>query len=236
MTRRGFTLIELLVVIAIIAILAAILFPVFINAKEQARVSQCISNLKQLHLAFQRYCDDNNGGTPFAGWDYWTPATSNWCGCDGPGVTRADIRRAQLYPYAKTSGIFMCPTDKNVKGRYVTNPALFPISYSINQDVCSGYRGDGSRRVVKVESMQYKKLSKVMIFIQETRGDPGGAGIQGINDGIFVPRQYDSGQDFGGKVHYNGSTLVYLDGHAKWAPWSALQEERCKYKYWDVDP
>jgi prepilin-type N-terminal cleavage/methylation domain-containing protein len=56
--RRGFTLIELLVVIAIIAILAAILFPVFAQAREKARQTQCLNNTKQIGLAFQMYCQD----------------------------------------------------------------------------------------------------------------------------------------------------------------------------------
>jgi prepilin-type N-terminal cleavage/methylation domain-containing protein/prepilin-type processing-associated H-X9-DG protein len=62
--RRGFTLIELLVVIAIIAILAAILFPIFTRAKEQGRVTSCASNLRQIHSAFVMYCDHWNGVIP----------------------------------------------------------------------------------------------------------------------------------------------------------------------------
>ena len=62
--RRGFTLIELLVVIAIIAILAAILFPAFVKAKESARTASCCSNLMQMGKAFSMYVDDNNGGYP----------------------------------------------------------------------------------------------------------------------------------------------------------------------------
>jgi len=65
-SRGGFTLIELLVVIAIIAILAAILFPVFIMAKDRARLSTCQSNLHQIGMAFAAYCDDNNGMPPLA--------------------------------------------------------------------------------------------------------------------------------------------------------------------------
>ena len=63
---RGFTLIELLVVIAIIAILAAILFPVFAQAREKARESACLNNTKQMALAVQTYMNDNDGGYPSA--------------------------------------------------------------------------------------------------------------------------------------------------------------------------
>jgi prepilin-type N-terminal cleavage/methylation domain-containing protein len=62
--RRGFTLIELLVVIAIIAILAAILFPVFAQTREKARQTQCLNNTKQIGLAFQMYCQDFDKRTP----------------------------------------------------------------------------------------------------------------------------------------------------------------------------
>lgn len=65
-TRAGFTLIELLVVIAIIAILAAILFPIFVSAQERGRLSGCYSNLKEIAMAFQMYCDEFDGKVPFA--------------------------------------------------------------------------------------------------------------------------------------------------------------------------
>ena len=85
--RRGFTLIELLVVIAIIAILAAILFPVFARARERARQSACLSNLKQIGVAFFMYTEDSDGRMPdrrdlksslpggFRPWDSWPPAS-----------------------------------------------------------------------------------------------------------------------------------------------------------------
>ena len=89
---RGFTLIELLVVIAIIAILAAILFPVFARVREKARQTSCESNLKQLGLAYMQYAQDNDEAMPgssFWGLD-WAP---------------------KLYPYIKAGGVYRCPDD-----------------------------------------------------------------------------------------------------------------------------
>jgi len=100
-TRRGFTLIELLVVIAIIAILAAILFPVFAKAREKALQTACLSNLKQLGLAFQMYASDYD--SKCNGYNEY-PAAS--------GVNPAHTRHWEemLMPYVKNVGIFGCPS------------------------------------------------------------------------------------------------------------------------------
>jgi prepilin-type N-terminal cleavage/methylation domain-containing protein/prepilin-type processing-associated H-X9-DG protein len=93
--RRGFTLIELLVVIAIIAILAAILFPVFAKARQRAQQTACLSNLKQIALAVRQYNDDNNGRfLPAAGF---------------PGYNGGTFVLV-LQPYVKTQDIFLCPS------------------------------------------------------------------------------------------------------------------------------
>jgi len=104
--RSGFTLIELLVVIAIIAILAAILFPVFAQAREKARSTTCLSNCRQIGLAFQMYAQDYDQTYTWQGpklgddvGDYGRPeAKPNWI--------------TELMPYSKNKGIFICPSSQ----------------------------------------------------------------------------------------------------------------------------
>jgi prepilin-type N-terminal cleavage/methylation domain-containing protein/prepilin-type processing-associated H-X9-DG protein len=95
----GFTLIELLVVIAIIAILAAILFPVFQKVRENARATSCESNLKQISLAFSMYTQDSDGAYPVAfQWDSgWNNSNQSWYG--------------SVLPYIKSYQVFACPDD-----------------------------------------------------------------------------------------------------------------------------
>jgi prepilin-type N-terminal cleavage/methylation domain-containing protein/prepilin-type processing-associated H-X9-DG protein len=97
MSRRAFTLIELLVVIAIIAILAAILFPVFAQAREKARQTSCLSNQKQLGLGVMMYVQD---------YDETYPMTANY---GQPAVSR-NIWSDLIVPYVKNQDIFRCPS------------------------------------------------------------------------------------------------------------------------------
>lgn len=109
--RRGFTLIELLVVIAIIAILAAILFPVFARAREKARQTSCLSNLKQLGVASLMYAQDydevfprtRGGGPPYIG-PYWQEV---------------------IEPYVKNRQIFACPSEKTREVGYGPSCRIF---------------------------------------------------------------------------------------------------------------
>ena len=97
---RGFTLIELLVVIAIIAILAAILFPVFAQAREKARQTGCLSNLKQIGNALTMYVQD---------YDEILPSPDH--ATDGPSSLNDPKWMDRIYPYARNEQLFNCPSD-----------------------------------------------------------------------------------------------------------------------------
>jgi len=106
-SKAGFTLIELLVVIAIIAILAAILFPVFARAREKARQTSCLNNQKQIALAWHMYVQDYDETLP----DYYRPTSIG-------NVRILDM----LMPYIKNNEVRYCPSD-NYRGRYHSNYA-----------------------------------------------------------------------------------------------------------------
>src|SRR5512132_4141922 len=105
--QRGFTLIELLVVIAIIALLAAILFPVFARARENARKSTCQSNLKQLGTAIMQYTQDYDETLPMNYNDATTTVWRHWWDA--------------IDPYLKNTGVLRCPSQPTVTVGYAAN-------------------------------------------------------------------------------------------------------------------
>ena len=114
--RRAFTLIELLVVIAIIAILAAILFPVFAQARESARKTSCLSNLKQIGTATLMYTQDYDENFPtYASWTDRARVQNPLDPNDRPGGTTGPGRRPmwqwKIYPYNKNWDLYSCPSD-----------------------------------------------------------------------------------------------------------------------------
>ena len=196
MRNRGFTLIELLVVIAIIAILAAILFPVYARMKEKANQSVCLTQLKQLGIAFQAYANDNDGRLPRI--DYPSGSVFNWAGC-GPNC-RSDlmISRGTIFPYVKSEAIYFCPSDA---GRRIGGDAsgpVFPLSYSMNWSLDQALMD------------RVSKPSDMLLLIHQGR--------QSINGSCFRW----SGSELPDAGHTGGTNALMLDGHGKWWPYNAL--------------
>lgn len=194
MRRRAFTLIELLVVIAIIAILAAILFPVFAKARERAMLTTCLNNNKQLGTAFQMYIGDTDGRLPF-----WIDATN----------TTWDI---SIYNYVKTKKSFTCPSNKSPQARQATeaNPIR---SYSFPQNI-----NGMSISQMKAPSKTVVLFEKGIYVIgtgADATGEWFGQTVAGVLD---ATKSFPNNPEKWGTFHGLGKVFLFADGHAKWFP------------------
>jgi prepilin-type N-terminal cleavage/methylation domain-containing protein/prepilin-type processing-associated H-X9-DG protein len=211
--RKGFTLIELLVVIAIIAILAAILFPVFAKVREKARQTTCVSNTKQLGLAFYQYTQDYDETLPKSGQNGVTPV----CGGipDGSWVlpeaidttvstactqTHLPVPNGSLYTYVKSAQVYKCPSDPQADQK--------TLSYSMN----SLLSGEGAAQIIAPSGC---------VLLVDERNDVS-ATILGLNNGNFAAPIVDSPtggpsyNDVPTTRHTNGAVFAFADGHSKW--------------------
>jgi prepilin-type N-terminal cleavage/methylation domain-containing protein/prepilin-type processing-associated H-X9-DG protein len=187
--RRGFTLIELLVVIAIIAILAAILFPVFAKAREKARQSSCMSNLKQLDLAFQQYAQDYDEGLPYPspGRADAAPLATSAAWISAAVLNQWDPKLGAIYPYVKNTQIYLCPSRKSVTPSGCT--------YSMNGQLGGGISLGAIDDVSGTALLTEADCDDAVTNYTAAGAADGGNGIS---------------------THNDGCNIAYVDGHAKW--------------------
>lgn len=137
-TRSAFTLIELLVVIAIIAVLAAILFPVFAQAREQARKTTCLSNLRQIGAAFHLYTQDYDEGFPNTG-DPYLYAGRHWRWPMMPYLAAGQNKAAQGFNSVNSSpSILVCPSDTVSGDAFDATSYLYPACFYHSVDQVNG--------------------------------------------------------------------------------------------------
>jgi prepilin-type N-terminal cleavage/methylation domain-containing protein/prepilin-type processing-associated H-X9-DG protein len=193
--RSGFTLIELLIVIAIIAILAAILFPVFARARENARRSACLSNLKQIGLGVMQYTQDYDERLPrrVAG----TPADEY--GADNNALTWKII----IEPYVKSRQLFACPSNSGNATNDVSEPA-YPVSYVTNgaNDIIDA--GGGTTAMPKGTGVSLAAVGAPAQTILITECSP---------DWLFTETGFNDSGTFAG--HLNTVNFLFADGHVK---------------------
>jgi prepilin-type N-terminal cleavage/methylation domain-containing protein len=203
-TPRAFTLIELLVVIAIIAILAAILFPVFAQAKGAAKTTASISNMKQVQLGYLMYLDDYDDMLRPR---YNAPPST---GPIAPYTPENMIWTGYIRPYLKNKDVFVDARASNTK--YGENwPDRGWPSISYNATIAGWYYLSNPNAHVLERASKYPDHARTVIFLTGYPGDTA-AGYRGYlaqNDAVNVVGL--SVNDF----HAKGTVLGFLDGHAK---------------------
>jgi prepilin-type N-terminal cleavage/methylation domain-containing protein/prepilin-type processing-associated H-X9-DG protein len=216
--RTGFTLIELLVVIAIIAILAAILFPVFARARENARRASCQSNLKQIGLGLAQYTQDYDEQlVPM--WNYTGGAATP------PLVWWEDL----LQPYIRSYQLLVCPSQAPQTaygyGRPPGAPSPLYWSYVVN-NVTNPSLDTGQGYIFPVHNGPTVSPGKALAAIEEVATtiavfDAGNSGVKEVT----VWTRTDIGATAAGscgvvgcvtKRHLDGANFLFFDGHVKW--------------------
>ena len=223
--KQGFTLIELLVVIAIIAILAAILFPVFARAREKARQASCQSNLKQIGLSEKMYESD---------YDDKIPNCRTWCWAGGTRQSKISIV-ARLLPYVKNSQVWDCPSrnfewcgsNRSIPHHSIPHdvndgylPADLSLGYGFNEDMLVHGRKIAAYKHV-TETVVCGDATGYLNWRRLACSDtcmvcqlPGGCG------------SFPNNMDEDHTRHSGGADALFLDGHVKYVKWQNCQRLR----------
>jgi prepilin-type N-terminal cleavage/methylation domain-containing protein/prepilin-type processing-associated H-X9-DG protein len=247
----GFTLIELLVVIAIIAILAAILFPVFAQAREKARAISCVSNIKQLATAFNMYVQDYDEVFPLRSPG---PGTEQTWFTQPPDARAGDPALRSVYwitstnPYAKNYQIWRCPSAPATT--FIDPGANAKInywSYHFNS-LMGAYPLAGVNAPVQVPLIWegYGKAASSVFSLNNPYDRDNGAtrpwpAVYQDPGTTCVSRfgMWTFGKDF--RIHTNGTNFAYVDGHAKFGrlvgdyrthPFASLSADGTGFTFW----
>jgi prepilin-type N-terminal cleavage/methylation domain-containing protein/prepilin-type processing-associated H-X9-DG protein len=223
----GFTLIELLVVIAIIAILAALLLPTLANAKAQSQGVKCLSNIRQLDIAWSAYSTDNADRLVNGAWDHYT---GGWLqGWMQLGINNGDTDNTNtlnlmspfglLWPLVGNVQVYKCPGDPSMASfGGVAHPRIRSVSLNAKMNVPQ----DANTVTPDSVFVNFRKLSQVvrpsnfLTFVDE-RADT-------IDDGSFSVDMMDSGAsachvNVPASYHNKGGNLTFVDGHAEYHKW-----------------
>jgi len=219
--RRGFTLIELLVVIAIIAILAAILFPVFAQAKAAAKKSVCLSSTKQVGLASMMYANDNDDTAAFSlnqvdrgdRVEFFSWFTYMWYdeSYNGPYY---NVTGGLLYPYQKNTQIQSCPVGASLLTSVL--PSQLPSGLGTNQSIMPvemtvwGLPFYPTVSYTQVEGPAETALVADCAWIQDSFG---GSAYLTPQTYLYGPGNEQQAQTWG--VHAGQANVTWVDGHAK---------------------
>jgi prepilin-type N-terminal cleavage/methylation domain-containing protein/prepilin-type processing-associated H-X9-DG protein len=205
--RNGFTLIELLVVIAIIAIMAAILFPVFAQARERARAIACLSNAKQIGLGVNMYVQDYDGAIPFYTNDDWTV-----------------LWQDQIAPYVKNLAVFRCPSwgvtiSQGQKNSHPGSSFAYWLSYP-HLPYRPGAWNNNVDKGAFCATIDCIRHPAEVLLIGETKNLDYWGGIYCPIHMEASKIRYPDDKMYPGWLaadrHFGGMNVVYADGHAKW--------------------
>ena len=233
--RRAFTLIELLVVIAIIAILAALLLPALGRAKDKAKTTQCLNDMKQLQLCYQMYVGDNKDLLPL---NFVNNPPGNWIMDHAQSAVNGNaIKTGVLYQYNTSLDIYRCPANLKTitattldpgppivhPGDIVPQDRTYSIEYSLGGNAASSVNGPWTlTRSITFnsysESTQIQRPTAKIVFCEEAQAtlDDGEFGLYPlVNSTVAVNTWWN----LPANRHNNGCNFTFLDGHAEYYKW-----------------